>query len=108
MVVLAALAPAQDIAGKWNFVWQTPGGERRSTLTITIDKDSATVQFPDAKAPIPGSYKDGKLTVQGKLYSPEAGEEGEFRMTATLSGAELKGSASWQEHGMTFTARRAE
>ncbi len=107
-LVFAALAFAQEIGGKWNFVWQTPGGERRSTLTITLDGEKVSVMFPDAKAPVAGTFRNGKLAAAGKLYSAEAGEEGDFQMSATLSGGVLKGTSSWQEHAMTFTAQRAE
>lgn len=105
----AALAvAADDINGKWNFVWQTPGGERRSTLSIAVDGDKASVTFPESKSPMVGTFKDGKLTAGGKLYSAEAGQEGHFQMMATLAGSQLKGSASWAEHEMTFTASRAD
>jgi hypothetical protein len=34
MVAGAACLLGADLNGKWNFVWQTPGGERQSTLTF--------------------------------------------------------------------------
>ena len=97
-----------DLNGKWNFVWQTPGGERRSTLTFKQNSENVEVYFPDAKEPIAGSFKDGKLSVSGRLFSSEAGEAAEFRMEGTLSDGELKGHGGWGEHQLTFTARKAE
>lgn len=108
LALIAAVALAQDVNGKWNFVWQTPGGERRSTLSITVENGKASVLFPDAKSPLTGTFQDGKLAVTGKLYSAEAGEEGQFHLNGTWNAGELKGSASWQEHEMTFSARRAQ
>lgn len=107
LIVAGALLGA-DLSGKWNFVWQTPGGERRSTLTLTEESGKVKAQFPEGKTPVDGTFSDNKLNLAGRLYSSEAGTEGAFRLTGTLEGDQLKGTASWEEHEMTFTARRAE
>jgi hypothetical protein len=109
LIVLAAAGLlGADLNGKWNFVWQTPGGERQSTLTLTQDAEKVEAHFPDVKEPVPGTFKDGKLSLVGRLYSPEAGESADFRLDGTLSGAELKGTGSWGEHELSFTARKAD
>lgn len=106
LLVSAAALMGADLAGKWDFVWQTEGGERRSTLDFKVTGDAVSVEFPGAKAPIRGTIKGGKLTLAGKLYSQEAGEEGDFQLNGTVTGEQIKGTASWQDHGMTFTAGR--
>ena len=97
-----------DLNGKWNFIWQTPGGERRSTLTFVQKSEKVEVLFPQEKEPITGSFRDGKLSLAGRVHSLEAGDSAEFNLDGTLSNDELKGTAAWGEHQLTFTARKAD
>jgi hypothetical protein len=108
LLLIAGGLFAADLNGKWNFVWQTPGGERRSTLIFTVENDKVKVQFPEGKSPLEGTFRDNKLTLAGAVYSSEAGEEAAFRMSGTLAGEQLQGTATWKDHEMTFTARRAD
>ena len=108
IVVAAAGLLGADLNGKWNFVWQTPGGERRSTLAFTQKAEKVEALFPDAKEPITGTFRDGKLSLTGHVYSSEAGEAADFHLDGSLSNEELKGTAAWGEHQMTFTARKAD
>ena len=103
---LSIAAFGADVAGKWDFIWNTPGGERRSTLTLSVEKSIVWATFPDAKEPIKGTIDGSRIKLSGKLYSPEAGSEGRFELDATIDGAKMKGTSSWEEHSMTFTATR--
>ena len=96
-----------DLNGRWNFVWQTPGGERRSTLTFMQTAEKVEARFPEAKEPVTGAVKDGKLSLSGRVYSSEAADSADFRLEGTVADEELKGTAAWGEHQMTFTARKA-
>lgn len=108
-LLLAAALGAADPGGKWDIVWNTPGGERRSTMTITMDGENVKAELAGGREPIPGKFKDGELILSGKLYSAEAGSDGVFKMQGKLEGeGTLKGSASWDEHQMTFVATRAK
>ena len=107
MVSALALLGA-DLNGKWKFVWQTPGGERQTALRLEQKAERVEAFFPDAKEPVPGTFKDGKLSLSGRLFSSEAGETADFHLEGTLSGGELKGTGGWGEHQLTFTARKAE
>ena len=64
--------------------------------------------FPDSKEPIKGTFKDGKLSLAGSVFSQEAGEAAEFRLQGTLTDGELKGSGGWGEHALTFTAQKSD
>jgi hypothetical protein len=108
IVVTAAGLLGADLNGRWNFVWQTPGGERRSTLTFTQSAERVEARFPEGKEPITGTFKDGKLSLAGRVYSSEAGEAADFHLNGTLSDGELKGTGGWGEHQLTFTARKAD
>ena len=108
IVAAAGALLGADLNGKWEFVWRTPGGERRSTLTFTQTDEKVEARFPDTKEPVSGTFKDGKLSLAGPLYSPEAGQSAEFRLTGTLREGQLMGSGGWGEHELTFTARKAD
>ncbi len=108
IVVAAAGLLGADLNGKWNFTWQTPGGERRSTLTFTQTAEKVEARFPDGKEPVTGTLKDGRLSLAGRVYSSEAGEAADFHLNGTLSEGELKGTGGWGEHQLSFTARKAD
>lgn len=108
IAVAAAGLLGADLNGRWNFVWQTPGGERRSTLTFTQNAEKIEAKFPEGKEPVTGTFKDGKLSLAGRVYSSEAGEAADFRLDGTLSDGELKGTGGWGEHQLSFTARKAD
>lgn len=107
-MLTAPLLCAAALDGKWNFVWNTEGGERRSRLTFAVTGSAVKVDFPGAKAPLEGRIEGDKLTLSGKLFSAEAGEEGDFRLTGKVNGDSIGGEASWNEHRMTFQASRAK
>lgn len=106
--LLAPLLLAAEIGGKWDFVWQTGDGERRTVLTLAVTGNSVKVEFPGSKAPLTGSIDGDRVTVSGKLYSPEAGEEGNFRMSGRIAGDTMTGDAEWNEHKLTFRAARSK
>lgn len=108
LLLLVCGLDAAEIAGKWDVVWQTPGGERRSVMTVTTEGDSVKAMLEGGKEPIPGTFKDGELKLNGKLFSSEAGFDGAFKLSGKLDGDALKGSASWEEHQMSFSATRAK
>jgi len=109
LIVVAAVGLlGADLNGRWNFIWQTPGGERRSTLTFTQNADKVEARFPEGKEPVTGTLKDGRLSLAGRVYSSEAGEAADFRLEGTLSEGELKGTGGWGEHQLSFTARKTE
>jgi hypothetical protein len=97
-----------DLDGRWNFIWQTPGGERRSTLTFKQNAENVEARFPDGKELITGTFREGRLSLSGRVFSSEAGEAADFHMSGTLSNGELKGTGGWGEHQLTFTARKAD
>jgi hypothetical protein len=108
IVAAAAGLLGADLNGRWNFVWQTPGGERRSTLTFAQTAEKVEARFPEAREPVTGTFKDGKLSLAGRVYSSEAGDTADFHLDGTLSEGELKGTGAWGDHELTFTARKAD
>jgi hypothetical protein len=108
ILLSASVLFGADLNGNWNFTWQTPGGERRSTLAFTQNAEKVEARFPEAKEPVTGTFKDGRLSLAGRVYSSEAGDAASFQLNGTLSDGELKGTGMWGEHQLTFTARKAD
>ena len=97
-----------DLNGQWNFVWQTPGGKRQTVLRLEQKAEHMEAFFPESKQPIHSTFKDGKLSLAGRVFSSEAGQTADFHLEGTLSDGGLKGTGGWGEHQLTFTARKAE
>ena len=97
-----------DLNGRWNFVWQTPGGERQTVLRFEQKTEHVEAFFPETKQPVTGTLKDGRLSLSGRVFSSEAGQDADFHLEGTLSNGELKGTGGWGEHPLSFTARKAD
>jgi hypothetical protein len=99
-------AAASEIAGKWDFVFQTPAGERKSPLEMTVEGTQVTAKMGEVV--LRGSYQDEKLELKGNVYSSEAGYTGELRITGKLEKDQISGTAVWDTYQMTFTATRSQ
>ena len=95
------------MSGTWQMVWDTEGGIRRTDWKITQEGESITVQFEGNV--FKGTFKAGRLAVEGKLYSAEAGYTAQLKVEGALQeDGGLKGRGTWDQYAMTFTAERAE
>lgn len=110
VLLVSATSPvgllAADLTGKWDFVWDTEGGERRGIWVIAQDGETVTAESEGQT--LRGTFSDGRLQVEGKFYSAEAGYSSTLKVEGRLEGGVLKGSGSWDQYGMTFTAKPAE
>jgi len=105
-LLLAQAAGGSGIAGKWDFVFRTPVGERKAALDMTVEGTEVTAKMGEVV--LKGAYQDGKLELKGKLYSSEAGYTAELRITGKLEDDQIAGDAIWDTYQMSFTAKRAE
>ncbi|MCY4535040.1 MAG: hypothetical protein OXB91_06730 [Bryobacterales bacterium] len=96
---------AESVAGKWNLVWDTEGGVRRTVWEVEQDGDEVLVTTDGHK--LEGTFKDGRLELSGKFHSSEAGYSAELKVEGTLENGQLKGRGSWDAYGMTFSGERA-
>jgi len=103
--LLGSLAAAGEIAGKWDFVFQTPVGERKGVLELTVEGTQVTGKMGETV--LTGAYQDGKLELKGKVYSAEGGYSAELKITGKVEGDQIAGTAVWDTYEMTFTAKRA-
>ena len=96
-----------DIAGKWNFTWDTEGGIRYTVWDISQDGEALTVKA-DGQT-FNGKITDSSFQVEGKLYSAEAGYTSTLKVDGTLQeDGTMKGRGTWDVYAMTFTAKRSE
>ncbi len=106
LTAVLALAAASEIAGKWDFIFQTPVGERKGALDITAEGTDVTAKMGETV--LKGSYQDGKLELKGNVYSSEGGYTAELRITGKVENDQIAGAAVWDTYQMTFSAKRAE
>jgi hypothetical protein len=101
-------ANSQDtgISGKWQFVLETPGGDREVDADLAVDADgNVTGKFGDAD--IAGTYKDGKLDLNFQFTSAEAGATAAMKIGGKLDGsAALAGDWEFSSYNGTFKATR--
>lgn len=101
-----ALPAAESIAGKWNFVYETPVGKRESPTDISVEGDKVTAVSAGRK--FTGTCKDGKFKIAGEVGSAEHNRTGELTLEGTVSGDKISGQASFAGVGFPFSATKAK
>ena len=104
-MTLSPLAAA-DMSGKWDMVWDTEGGVRRTVWEVRQEGEKVTVDTDGSK--LIGTLKGNQFAVEGSFYSAEAGYNAPLKVSGTLDGDELKGKGSWDQYSMSFTASQAK
>ncbi len=104
--LLALPLAAGDLAGTWNFTWDTEGGVRKSTMEIQQDGKKLSAKLDATE--LSGEGDADGFVLSGKLYAPEAGYSGVLKIEGRLEGEKLTGKGAWDAHGLSFTAVRAE
>ncbi len=106
---LAAPAPASastGIAGKWNFVYETEGGDRDNKADFKLAGDQVTGKF--GAADVKGTYKDGTLDLAFPFTSDEVGMTSTLKMKGVLKDNKLSGTWTFGDYDGKFTATRAD
>jgi hypothetical protein len=109
LIVLVWMMPTAqgfELTGKWDFVFDTDGGVRRTPATLRLDGDQVSGTFE--KSEIKGAFRDGKLDLKFPHYSAEGGFEAELSLQGVVEGEGLKGDWTFGEHGGTFAATKAK
>ena len=97
---------AADMTGKWDMVWDTEGGVRRTVWEVRQEGEKVTVDTDGSK--LTGTIKDNQFAVEGSFYSAEAGYNAPLKVSGSLEGDALNGKGSWDQYSMSFTASRAK
>lgn len=107
LILFALLAPvwamASALDGKWNFVLQTEGGERRAPADLKVDGTDVTGKWGGAD--VKGTFTEGKLELKFAFNSEEAGP-GTLEMKGALDGDKIKGNWKFEQYTGTFEATR--
>jgi hypothetical protein len=108
LLLVAALAVAEDISGKWEMKMESPRGERVQEITIAQDGENITVTSVTRRGDTvesKGTFKDGKISWSSTRETPR----GEFTMTYTgeLKEGVLAGTVDFGGRGqMPWTATK--
>ena len=105
VLLVAALALADDLSGSWRFVFQTDGGEREADASLKVDGGQVTGKFADAD--VKGTYKDGAIQLAFPLNSPDAGP-GTLSIKGSLVSGALSGAWEFAGYSGTFIAKRPQ
>ncbi len=105
VLLVAALALADDVSGSWRFVFQTDGGEREADASLKVDGGQVTGKFADAD--VKGTYKDGAIQLAFPFNSPDAGP-GTLSIKGSLVSGALSGAWEFAGYSGTFIAKRPQ
>lgn len=100
-----AAAAANDISGRWHFVYQTDGGDRDSDADFKLDGDQVTGKWNGADA-VKGTFKSGALDLAFPYNSEEAGMTATLKMKGKLQDNKLTGNWEFADYSGTFVATR--
>lgn len=104
-VLLALVASAADISGKWKAEFTTPDGtQRTNTFTFKVDggKVTGTVAGTQDETPI----KDGKISGDDISFSADR-PFGTFTYKGKVSGNEIKFTVEFDGNSFEIVAKRA-
>lgn len=97
---------AAEIDGKWNFVMQTDGGERRVQPEFQSDGEKVTGKWD--RSNVAGTFRDGELLLSFPMTSTEGQISANLNVKAKLSGGELKGNWEFGGYSGSFVGTKAK
>ncbi len=97
--------PANDISGKWHFVFQTEGGDRESDADLKLAGDQVTGKW-NGSADVKGTFKNSALDLAFPYTSDEAGITATMKMKGKLQDGKLTGNWEFSDYSGTFVATR--
>lgn len=103
-LLLAQTSLAGEIDGTWHFIFSTDENDYPREVLIAVNGDQATAKMGEET--FKGTFKDGKLKLDGNHYADEAGYTAEFKINGKLADGKLAGTATWDTYDLTFTATR--
>lgn len=104
-LLFTCTALAAEVDGEWDMVMSAAEGATMVTMTITVDGEIAHATAGTDK--FTGTYKDGKLTLKGALYVPEAGMSSNMDLAADLVNDALTGTVNWDMYVADLVGTRS-
>jgi hypothetical protein len=97
---------ASEIDGKWEFVMQTDGGERRVTPELKADGEKVSGKWD--RADVAGTFKDNELLLSFPLTSTEGQMTAKLNIKAKLSAGQLTGNWEFGGYSGSFTGKKSQ
>ena len=97
---------ASEIDGKWLFVMQTEGGERRAEPEFKTDGDKVTGKWDNAA--VAGTFKESELALSFPMTSHEGQMSAKLNIKAKLAAGELKGTWEFGGYSGTLAGKKAQ
>jgi hypothetical protein len=110
---LGRTAEPDSVAGKWHFVFDTPGGDREFDALFEVNADKVTGKWGISEsdkngAAVAGTYSEKKLALEFPANSEEVGP-GTMKITGQLADdGTLSGDWSFQDYSGTFKATKVK
>ncbi len=106
---LSVLTPLQasaqsNLDGRWQFVLDTPGGERDADVVFKVEGDQVTGKWNQDD--LKGTYDNGDLQLSFEITPEETGEKGTLVIKGKLEGDNIGGTWEFGEYKGDFKATR--
>ena len=107
LAVISCSVSAGGINGTWDFVYETPEGDLRSTADLALEGEELTMEQKGMGA-VKGTYKDGEFQIKvDSYYSPEAGYSAPLTLEGKFDGERISGKWEFDVYAGTFSAARS-
>lgn len=106
VVWMLPTAQAFELAGQWEFAFNTHDGVRRTPVTLQLSGGQVSGKFD--KSDVKGTFRDGKLDLKFPHYTAEGGFEAELSLQGAVEGDGLQGDWKFGEHGGTWKASKVK
>jgi hypothetical protein len=103
LLALFAFA-ADEVSGKWTFILDTPGGERRAQSTLAVEGEKVTGKWDTND--VNGTFRGNQLELEFPLYSAEADQKANLKVSAKLENGQFKGTWSWSSYNGNLTGKK--
>jgi hypothetical protein len=106
---ITLFAPSQmnaqsKLDGRWQFVLDTPGGERDVDVLLKVEGDQVTGKWD--KEDVKGTYDGGDLQLSFEITPEETGEKGTLVIKGKHDGDNITGTWGFGEYNGEFKATR--
>lgn len=98
-------ARAAELDGKWEFVLDTDGGERRVTPTFHVEDGKVTGKWDGAD--VKGTFHEGKLELKFPFTSQEGGISDALAIQGEMKDGKLAGTWNFAEYSGKFVATKS-
>lgn len=107
VLLLCSVAVLQgaEFSGRWSFTWDTEGGIRQNEMEFLQDGSVLTVRLNGQE--LTGSVDGDTFRFEGQYRAAEAGYASMLKVEGMhQADGTLTGRGTWDQYGMTFTAKR--